>query len=454
MSRFTIKLIRLILILAIFTVTVGRVAVRLVFQFDLPLEAIKVRQFEKPWMKWKWDDGMTSLMLCNSSQGSWDKIHAMLDDAYGGLMRTAKSILQNCTGTPQERRMLTMLGNKASQKDWEHMTEYVTKRRNSLHYHFGLHVSKSGGSSLCDLLRKQKCWKMRRPKNCQDKPREFDFSPIWYRKSINPTYKMNFPPWAFITDNTNNRDDVQCEEIANYLNRTQQGVIMSENYLPNYGTPCDDGQFSNFIMLREPMERLLSHYNHIFPLGCNMDGPQTRNFCKSLLLNTTADNKIHVFNATLLAQAFDVITDNYYTRSLNNKEVYISPFGLTLPGQNQTLQAGKDVLDQALQNLHKFDWVLLLGYHKGNEAILTDGLGFPRGMGFSNVRGSKNNTFLTNAGNQYLESINTLDQRIWREAQMLHALDVISIKKMQQSNFSSSNPYQSESKRCCGNICR
>ena len=55
----------------------------------------------------------------------------------------AYEISFNCTGTPRERRALAMLGDKASATDWKRMTQCVVRRRDSLQYHFGLHVSKS-----------------------------------------------------------------------------------------------------------------------------------------------------------------------------------------------------------------------------------------------------------------------------------------------------------------------
>ena len=64
--------------------------------------------------------------------------------------------IRNCTGTPRERRALAKLGDQASPSDWQAMTKCVLQRQHKLRYIFGLHVSKAGGTSLCNLFKDQK----------------------------------------------------------------------------------------------------------------------------------------------------------------------------------------------------------------------------------------------------------------------------------------------------------
>jgi len=88
---------------------------------------------------------------------------------------------------------------------------------------------------------------------------------------------------------------------------------MSENWLPTPGV-CQD-TFMNIIMIRHPIDRLLSHYNHILRL-CKKEKSNT---CHDMLQK----NDPQYFNHTIMIQSFDIISDNYIVRSLNNLEGYI-----------------------------------------------------------------------------------------------------------------------------------
>ena len=213
-----------------------------------------------------------------------------------------------------------------------------------------------------------------------------------------------------------NATDASCEEIATVVKQFPSNAIMSENWLPN-GHLCQD-TFMNTIQFREPMERLMSHYNHLFRICEELNG---RVKCSVLLRNK---QQFPIFNATEFARTFDHISDNYYLRSLSSKNVF---WGQSIGRGNR----GELLLEKALDNLRGFDWILLLGHGPGNNIILTQGLGLSRGMSKKKVNKFDNHFSLTAEGKKFLEELNVWDQRIWEEAKQLHALDLKSIRLMQ-----------------------
>ena len=372
--------------------------------------------------------------------------------------RMADFISKNCTGTPQERRALAQLGDAAQAADWERMTRCVIERRNTLQFHFGLHVSKSGGTSVCDLFKQEKCWTDDhkhgwKRDNCWMKENNIDLSPSWFRHDFK--YKADFNRPSLMAEK-NLRDDVSCQELVQYLKSTKIGVAMSENYLPNHGNLCSQ-DFSNLFMMREPMERLYSHYNNIFKIRCNVTGTyQSNSMCQRITMpweeqppqNASNPTRIYYLKEDAVTEVIDMISDNYYTRTLNNRDVFFAPFGLA------TNTTGQKALNVALETLRSFDWVLLLRSNEGNKDIFKHGLGLNSTLGHSRPKSPIFQTTLTSKGQQYLESVNRLDQELWKEAQELHALDVKSIEYMQKyGNGMLGGANSSSSQDCCGAIC-
>lgn len=71
--------------------------------------------------------------------------------------QSTSSIIK-CTGTPEERRALALLGDSVSPKRWRDMTQCMIDREKTLTGVFALHISKSGGTSLCNLFKTEKCF--------------------------------------------------------------------------------------------------------------------------------------------------------------------------------------------------------------------------------------------------------------------------------------------------------
>ena len=242
------------------------------------------------------------------------------------------------------------------------------------------------------------------------------FGPQWYRKET--TNSFTLPAW--MKYDTMDVPSSSCREIKNFLLNSSQKVAMSENWLPKGGFLCDD-IFINIFPMRNPINRLLSHYQHIFS-ACLKSNDYKKD-CDKMLYNE------HYFNVTFMSKTFDIITDNYYTRSLNDQLVYSQPFGMNGNSDRFFLQAK--------ENLNRFDWIILLGNsnHSKNMDLITK-----RGLGFCNHSFGiqrKRNKHIASIGFrhtdlQQLKRLNKYDIKLWTEAEQLNKLDLASIRKYMQ----------------------
>mmetsp|Transcript_17017 Transcript_17017/g.18929 ORF Transcript_17017/g.18929 Transcript_17017/m.18929 type:complete len:412 (+) Transcript_17017:147-1382(+) len=343
-------------------------------------------------------------------------------------------VSSNCAGTPKERRALASLGENTTTvaTDWEFMTSCVRRRELRMEAHFGLHISKAGGTSLCDLFRSEKC--STSPSfsaNCHLAMT----APQWMRKK--KVLELNLPLWMAVSENSQPNT---CESIALELEETNLTAVMNENWLPG-GHVCE-GKFMNTISVRNPMARILSHYNHVYELCL----ATRKNSCIQFLVDGSLQGDKRVFNVSFLENALDIISDNYYTRMLNNRTVYLSDS--EFHGQRNS------VLNKALDNLQKFDWVLLHGSGNNqenidNNIIVKNGLGMRRGLRLSRSKNINTTTAVSSAHEEYLRDKNDLDNYIWQEAQRLHSLDIESIRLMKKYG----GDFHKTPKKCCGKIC-
>eukprot|EP00980_Cylindrotheca_fusiformis_P028173 scaffold22585_cov149-Cylindrotheca_fusiformis.AAC.3 len=382
-----------------------------------------------------------------------------------------------CTGSPQERRALVD-DEFATSEDWRRMTKCTLDRYSKLHGHFSLHISKAGGTSFCEALKSKNQQCRRLPPRSQYngtnynyncyvsqnkvlpdgpawKQQRFNLGPRWTRQAVQKKMKLDSWMGGYVEDNS-----IPCSVIENHFETADNMVVFSENHLVS-GDTCENGMV-NSIVIREPMKRLLSHYNDIY-LWClkYKDNP----LCLKMLLGGDLSDGVRVYDTMFMAESFDFISDNIYARSLNSNQIYYAPLGFE--GMDSD-----DVLRSALKSLEKFDWVVVIGSgnkmeSENNDLILKEGLGLGIGMPHSNTVGTKksasNTTKLPSAlspqGKVFLRKLNDLDYRIWAEAQRLNQLDVASIKLMRKHGSDIFAEYEASKRKnegdyCCGYVCK
>lgn len=382
-----------------------------------------------------------------------------------------------CTGKPSERRALVN-DEHATPEDWKRMTKCTFERYSKLYGHFSLHISKAGGTSFCEALKTktQEC-RILPPRNMYNgtnynyncyvsqnklipdgpiwKQQKFNLGPRWTRLAIQQKLKLDGWMGGIPEDNT-----IPCSIIENHFENENNMVVFSENHLVS-GNTCQNGMI-NSIVVREPMKRLLSHYNDIY-LWClkYKDNP----LCLNMLLGGNLTDGVRVYDTMFMTESFDFISDNIYARSLNSHEIYYAPLGFEGMDSDSILQS-------ALESLRQMDWVVVIGSgspteSESNDVILKDGLGLKIGLPHSNTVGTKSSassttktpSALSTQGKVFLKKLNDLDYRIWEEAQTLNELDATSIKHMKEHGAEvileyENNKRKSDGDYCCGYVCK
>jgi len=389
--------------------------------------------------------------------------HSIADGAGGGIpsLFENENVSENregivsSSGQPRARRKLA----EAEQYDerivqvvpddvmWKTVVKSVLKRERSLVGIYALHVSKSGGTSLCDLMKAEKCFHppdRKGKSNCWAKKYEsnsIDLGTQWVRQNYDDKGILNFqlPLWMLYDEE--NAPSSSCSDIHDYLSRYKHSLAMSENWLPKTGVCTKD--FLNIIIFRHPMDRLLSHYRHIYKKCKERSSPMA---CSKMLVDSG-----EYFDIDFMKKTFDIVTDNYYTRSLNVQSVYSLPS--ILPEHH---------LENAKGNLRNFDWVLLLGmdYENSTQEILQEGVGVSLPLPTSRqVDSSEKKIRFRPQDIQRLEKLNKLDFQLWEESKRLHNLDLISIRRMRSASphewYNRLNFKEKNSTRpgCCGVVC-
>jgi hypothetical protein len=308
------------------------------------------------------------------------------------------------------------------------------------------------GTAVCTLFQNQTCGKL--PTYCWQSTPTFSQKPLWLRKSEKEF--IPYPSWLYPA---RQRGSTTCGELVKDLSDSHRLLTMPENFLPDEGV-CEH-DFLSSIAIRDPIERLQSHYDHLIK-ECfwkfNKQNETTSPCYKPFI--GREDGPHRKYNITLTARYFDIVTDNYLLRSLNNQSGYLQPFGFD--------GKGEQFFQNSMESLRKFDWILITDstYEPKaveNDQILMQGLGLTEGL--RAVRVSPRHK-LTDADPysfrpddlRYLKDLNEFDIRIWQEAHRLHALDVESLRRL--ALYSETLSYVSEKKNnntvrelCCGHIC-
>ncbi len=275
--------------------------------------------------------------------------------------------------------------------------------------------------------------------------------PQWLRKKS--CKEFNLPKWMSYDEK--NVPSSSCDTLVQFLERSRQKVAMSENWLPVGGTLCQH-QFVSVLVMRHPVRRILSHYQHIFNI-CMKSNPFESAICLTMLNNQVWDrgNQAY-FNISVTSKSFDIITDNYYMRSLSDQSVYKEPYQMN--GRSE------EYFQQAMNNLRSFDWIILLDNdtdddfdnNMNRDLIIRYGLGLHHDFGFSRKRSETNSDVshidLLQQDFEDLMEINKYDLQLWHEAKRLSYLDVIYINRSMQYYDNARNQIE-HSMNCCGHIC-
>ena len=187
-----------------------------------------------------------------------------------------------------------------------------------------MHVSKSGGTSVCDLAYDE-------ANACRPPNREQNgFSAHCWTQGTGPAWEAGSPKRHM---------NLSCQETVDLFQRTKSGIVFNEGYLP---TPAAGGRLCNdplihATVLRNPFQRVESH-THLFDVRKEVGVWGDRRWS-----DLTLEEK---------AQANPYIFDNYITRVLLGHATYYSA------GESGAL--GDDHLRAGQLRLLQFDVVATL----------------------------------------------------------------------------------------------
>ena len=229
---------------------------------------------------------------------------------------------------------------------------------------------------MCDTMKVESYFANGKKANCWHNKYRTDKSDLGsqsVRKKSEDEINFKLGHWVYYDEQKT--PSSRCSDTRAYLYKHNHTLAMSENWLPSGGVCKND--FLNVMIFRHPLERLLSHYRHLY---ADCIHHSTSTLCSQML---TTDGH---FDIDFMNKTFDIITDNYYTRSLNEQTVYKEPTGFN--------GNGLQFLKSAMKNLRSFDWILLLGPEGGEglnqtNLIMEQGIGLSDGLPHSRKRSGK-----------------------------------------------------------------
>ena len=315
-----------------------------------------------------------------------------------------------------------------------------------------LHISKSGGTSICAAAVHAGCrdarWAEYYPQDaCKIRPRDerarvdnrwvhltwdnciaghFDDGPRW----IAGTAAAAFERWTRDRPSQRSRRRVHtCDLRAQWLARHRVTFHSIESALSDEmvrASACE-AQMVGITVMRDPVERIQSHVHAVLAAG-NRSHPL---LARDRLLIHDGDRRGGVaraiYNVSYLSSLLPVIFDNAYVRFLAGDAAARVPFG--------AINASHLAL--ALGVLHSLDFVLPLGsQHTG--LVLERGLGWPRNATAQYMRSrygsrpSVREAAFTIADAQWLAHLNRFDYALYGVAHSLHSLDALSLQQLDQ----------------------
>ena len=338
-----------------------------------------------------------------------------------------------------------------------------------------LHISKSGGTSMCETSRLEGCSNGDGGDtptttaipgddgggvftNCND-PR-LDDGPHWLATSPDASYHTNLDNFP------SRRRDLgvsTCAQRRDWAAAHRMNYMQIENYYSSemQAEQSCAGYFVNVVYVRDPLDRLFSHYREILT---NSGGPSLIPRYDAHLKQTGigwgpdwSDERLYLdpsatpraYNVSYLSRTvMSILSDNYNVRSLAGEGVFGVPYG----------GIGEAQYAVALEALRRFDWIFPLGA-PATDAILHLGLGWAHGMADLSreqkrpARGGAD-AFLPFSASDVaqLSELNRFDLRLGEEVNRLHALDVASIEQLQRYYPAAVAP-GAGSDSCCGRTC-
>ena len=269
-----------------------------------------------------------------------------------------------------------------------------------------LHVSKSGGSSLCAAAAAA---------GCHDAGRaEGGRNGCWSREL------GDGPDWM-VVPMARTRHNVSCAERLAHCRRRGIDFLAREAELPTPdGTPtvCS-GSLTSVMLVNDPIVRLASHLGEIYAHSYEAVGYGKLLPPSEMLLRGGR----HYDVSRLLRSPFALLADNFLTRYLSGAPASKLPFG--------TINASHAAA--AMRTLRAVDWVLpLASSHVGR--VLVAALGWPRAAAWGaepeRARVGRLNFTIDDASERWLRHVNRHDAALLAEAEHLHRLDLMGLEQL------------------------
>lgn len=172
---------------------------------------------------------------------------------------------------------------------------------------FFQHVSTSGGTALCRWAQEQPCGTIPQcGANCN---LQCHHPWNWRHHCERPACLQPSTPCR----HPYKYSSKSCDGLARYARRRNLTFMASETMLPSYGRQCLERHFFGIIVLRDPVERLVSQFIRFHP-----DAPNAA-------LNTIL-SRPYVFNTSERSSLFGTASvDNYLTRLLLGAPAFFLP---------------------------------------------------------------------------------------------------------------------------------
>jgi len=197
---------------------------------------------------------------------------------------------------------------------------------------FFSHVSKSAGTTFCACGMRSGCLGFGMEEG-SDPVLQNCHAGLWDKSAPDDS-----PHWGAEGNHPEQFDT--CNGLADYANSKNYTLEGNENYLVSDGV-CP--QFWNVVILRDPIERLVSHLSELTRIPEKSPWRFREVRVGDALWNP------HNLTPQTIFQEIPILSDNFYIRSLLGRDVYRLPLG----------GVTKEHLEQAKKVVEKFDLVLL-----------------------------------------------------------------------------------------------
>lgn len=345
----------------------------------------------------------------NSTAQSQEQTKTSQPDVVASPYDDEKHVFTSCASA--DRRALAA-NPTATEAHWKAMTECtVRSQTHDKLGHFFLHVSKSGGTSMRAAMDapSSKCFRSGRNQKklfyVLQRP-----DTQWFKHSRLQKEGLELEKFGRI-DHRRVKGD-SCHRFESVLHQQGRLAVESESVIALEAASESIPEHArggcrkliNSILFREPLARIESHYKHLQSIS-----KKGKSADKMFL----GDGQDQVFNVEFMAEVFDVVSDNYYTRSLVAKGIFENDHALT-----QHPEAWTTLFPTANASLHNIDWIMLMGSPNENEAedrnlIIQNGLGLGSAVNLGHSRPGSTQLKKSKLSNErLLRDRNALDYKL------------------------------------------